>query len=60
MGAPAFFLVADSVRFFADVPPPPTLSALSRPELEALLVELFGEVAALEQTASSSARRSPD
>lgn len=29
------------------VPPPFTLSALSRPELEALLVELFGEVAAL-------------
>jgi hypothetical protein len=31
------------------VPPPPTLSALNRPELEALLVELFGEVAALKQ-----------
>ena len=31
------------------VPPPPTLSALSRPELEALLVELFGEVAVLKQ-----------
>lgn len=32
-----------------DVPPPPTLSALSRPELEALLVELFGEIAALKK-----------
>lgn len=31
------------------VPPPPALSALSRPELEALLVELFTEVAALKQ-----------
>ena len=32
------------------VPPPPSLSALSRAELEALLVDLFGEVAALRQT----------
>jgi len=39
----------DSVRFFTDVPPLPRLSDLSRPELEALLVELFGKVAALEQ-----------
>jgi len=31
------------------VSPPPALSALSRPELEALLVELFGEVAGLKQ-----------
>lgn len=31
------------------VPPPSALSELSRPELEALLVELFGEVAALKQ-----------
>ena len=31
------------------VPPPASLSALSRPELEALLVELFGEVAVLKQ-----------
>jgi Transposase IS66 family len=38
----------DSVGFFTDVPPPPSLSGLSRPELEALLVELFGKVAALE------------
>jgi len=39
----------DSVGFFTDVPPPPHLSKLSRPELEALLVELFGKVAALEK-----------
>jgi hypothetical protein len=32
------------------VPSPPPLSALSRPALEALLVDLFGEVAALKQT----------
>lgn len=32
------------------VPPPPTLSALTRPEIEALLVGLFGEVATLKQT----------
>ena len=32
------------------VPPPATLSALSRAELEALLVELYGEVATLKQT----------
>ena len=31
------------------MPPPPHLSGLSRPELEALLVELFVEVAALKQ-----------
>jgi hypothetical protein len=31
------------------VPPPPVLSALSHAELEALLIELFGEVAALKQ-----------
>jgi hypothetical protein len=34
------------------VPPPTALSDLSRPDLEALLVELFGEVAALKQTVS--------
>lgn len=39
----------DSVGFFTDVPPPPSLSGLSRPELEARLVELFGKVAALEK-----------
>ena len=38
--------------FFAHVPPPPVLSELSRAELEALLVKLFGEVAALKQTVS--------
>ena len=32
------------------MPPPATLSALSRPELEALLAELFGEVSTLKQT----------
>jgi len=31
------------------VPPPPSLAALSRSELEALLIELFGKVAALEK-----------
>jgi hypothetical protein len=36
----------DSLRH---VPPPPALSALSRPELEALLVELLGEVEGLKQ-----------
>ena len=40
------------MRFLADVPPPSTLSDLSRAELEALLVLLFGEVAALKQTVS--------
>jgi hypothetical protein len=39
----------DSVRFFTDVPAPPSLSGLSRPELEALLVELLAEVASLKQ-----------
>ena len=42
----------DSVRFFADVPQPPPLSGLSRPELEALLVELFGKVGELEKIIS--------
>jgi len=37
----------DSLRH---VLPSPALSALSRPELEALLVELFGKVATLTQT----------
>jgi hypothetical protein len=42
----------DSARFFADVPPSSLLSDLNRAELEALLVELSGEVAALKQTVS--------
>src|SRR5271154_3985329 len=42
----------DSVRFFADVPQSPSLSGLSRPELEALLVELFGKVGELEKVVS--------
>jgi hypothetical protein len=37
----------DSLRH---VPPPPALSALSRSELEALLVDLFGKVTDLEKT----------
>jgi hypothetical protein len=36
----------DSLRH---VPPPSSLSGLSRPELEALLIELFGKVAELEK-----------
>jgi hypothetical protein len=40
------------VRFFPDVESPFVLSELSRAELEALLVRLFGEVAALKQIAS--------
>ena len=40
------------MRFFANVPQPPVLSELSRPELEALLVRLLGEVAALKQIVS--------
>jgi hypothetical protein len=39
----------DPARFFADVPPPASLSDLSRPEVEALLVELFGKVTDLEK-----------
>jgi hypothetical protein len=41
------FVAVDSLHH---VPPPPALSALSRPELEALLVDLFGEVATLKRT----------
>jgi len=40
------------VRFLTDVPLPPNLSDLTRPALEALLVKVFGEVAALKQTVS--------
>jgi hypothetical protein len=39
-----------AVESLRHVPPPPALSALSRPELEALSVDLFGEVATLKQT----------
>jgi hypothetical protein len=41
------FGVVDSLPH---VPPPSALSALSRPELEALLIELLGEVTTLKQT----------
>jgi hypothetical protein len=40
----------DGVDSLHDVPPPSSLSGLSRAELEALLVGLFGEIAALKQT----------
>jgi hypothetical protein len=40
----------DAVDSLHHVSSPCSLSALSRPELEALLVKLFGEVAALKQT----------
>jgi len=36
------------VRFLGGVPPPANLSALTRAELEALLLELFGKVSSLE------------
>ncbi len=38
----------DSVRFLGDVPPLANLSDLTRSELEALLLELFGKVSSLE------------
>jgi hypothetical protein len=48
--ASRFLLVRlDGAHIFTDVPLPSTVSDLSRPELEALVVELFGEVADLKQ-----------
>jgi hypothetical protein len=41
------FAAVDSLHH---VPPPPALSALSRPQLEARLVDLLGEVTTLKQT----------
>jgi hypothetical protein len=41
-----------AVASLRHVPPPAALCDLNRAELEALLVELFGEVAALKQTVS--------
>jgi hypothetical protein len=37
----------DGVDSLPYVPPPPTLSALSRPELEALLVKQFEDISTL-------------
>jgi hypothetical protein len=39
-----------AVESLHHVPPPPTFSALNRPALEALVIELLGEVGALKQT----------
>jgi hypothetical protein len=52
-GSPAFSLPRlDAGQFLADVPLPAGRSDPNRPELEALLVQLSGEVAALRQTVS--------
>ena len=50
------FGAMDSLRY---VPPPP-LSALNRPELEALLTEVLGEVSALKQTVVGLREELPD
>jgi hypothetical protein len=50
------FVGVDSLHH---VPPPSALSALSRSELEALVVELFTELATLKQTVTDCARKSP-
>jgi hypothetical protein len=50
---PHFSLATARLGLIAgNVPPPANLSGLSRAELEALLIELFGEVAALRQLAA--------
>jgi hypothetical protein len=53
-GRPRHFSLVSlaEVSISTEVPPPATLSALRRPELEALVVELSGEVAALKQVVS--------
>jgi hypothetical protein len=38
---------------------PSSLSDLSQPELEALLIELFGRLGELEKVVGDSAKRSP-
>lgn len=47
-----FLLRPDSVRVLVTVPQTPSLSELGRAELDALLVKLFGDVAALGQMVS--------
>jgi len=53
-GRPRHFSLVSlaEVSLSTEVPPPATLSALRRPELEALVVELSGAVAALKQVVS--------
>jgi len=47
----------DAVDSLRDVSPRSPLSALSRPELEALLAGQFGEVAALKQVVADCAKK---